>query len=60
MKIIVDQMPEKAEKCKFHGAKDFESKHYICNVTCKVCPLEEGNSCRVLKTFIEMCTHYRL
>ena len=63
MKIIVDQMPENAAKCKFHGDKGndvWNHGKYLCKITDKVCPLEEGYSCRVCKTFSEMLTAYRL
>lgn len=57
MKIIVDAMPESAAKCKFHGS--CVDGIYICNVTGKKCPMEEDKTCRVLKPFHEMLTHYR-
>lgn len=60
MKIIVDAMPEKPEKCKFHGPKCFPDDGYMCTVTHKPCPMNENKSCRVLKPFNEMLTLYRV
>lgn len=47
MKILVDRLPESAEKCKLHGAS--VDGVYICRITGKKCPLVEGMTCRVLK-----------
>lgn len=48
MKIIVDEMPEKPEKCKLHGEK-IDDKKYKCRVTGNLCPMGVGQSCRVLR-----------
>lgn len=56
MKIIVDAMPEKPEKCKFHG--DLVNGFYECKITGKKCPYDEGGTCRVLKTFSECIAPY--
>lgn len=58
MKILVDAMPEKPEKCKFHGSKCFENEGYMCTVTRKPCPMNEDKSCRVLKPFSECIKNY--
>lgn len=58
MKILVDVMPENAAKCKFHGPKCFENEGYMCTVTRKPCPMNEGGSCRVLKPFSECIRQY--
>ena len=58
MKIIVDAMPESAVKCKFHGYRCPGKEGYLCSVTHKSCPLNEGGSCRVLKPFSECIKNY--
>lgn len=57
MKIIVDVMPDKPEKCKFHG-KEKENGIYICTVTGKKCPMCEDRTCRVLKSFHDAVGRY--
>ena len=56
MKILVDAMPESAEKCKLHGP--FANGVYTCRITGKKCPLVEGNTCRVLKTVHDALNPY--
>lgn len=57
MKIVVDVMPEKPEKCKFHS-KEKRDGVYICTVTGKKCPMCEDRSCRVLKPIAECIGMY--
>lgn len=57
MKIIVDMMPEKPEKCKLHGGT-VDGK-YICKITNKKCALETGMTCRVLKPLSDCSAAWR-